>query len=75
MVEVPVHDIYGRAQSALANSPIFELRDLVVVHEEPDSLVLSGTVSSYYHKQMAQEVVRTVCQSLNVEVINSIEVK
>ena len=55
----------------MANSPIYELRDLQVEHHE-GALVISGAVSSFYHKQLAQEVVRSVCGS--IEVINSIHV-
>ncbi len=61
------------AQSALADSPIFDLRDLVV-EEGPDALVLRGSVASYYHKQMAQEVVRAVA-GREVDVVNSIAVR
>lgn len=53
----------------MANSPIYELRDLQVEHHD-GVLVISGAVSSFYHKQLAQEVVRSVCGS--IEVINSI---
>jgi len=61
------------AQSALADSAIFDLRDLVV-EQEHDALVLRGSVSSYYHKQMAQEVVRAVA-GREVDVVNAIEVR
>jgi uncharacterized NAD-dependent epimerase/dehydratase family protein len=42
------------------------------VEQTGEALVLSGLVSSYYHKQLAQEVVRAVAEGL--EVINSIHV-
>jgi hypothetical protein len=35
-------------------------------------LLISGCVSSYYHKQLAQEAVRAVAEELDV--VNSIEV-
>lgn len=60
-----------RAQTALTTSPIQALRD-VQVERNGGSLVLSGCVSSFYHKQLAQEIVRGVCQ--DVELINSIDV-
>ncbi len=60
------------AQSALSDSPIFDLRDLVV-EEGEDALVLRGSVSSFYHKQMAQELVRAVA-GREVDVVNSIDV-
>ena len=37
------------------------------------SMLLSGCVSSFYHKQLAQEVVRSVCS--DTMVINSIRVE
>jgi hypothetical protein len=76
MDPVPPKDVQPRAQSALSKSPIFELRDLRVEREN-GALVLSGVVSSFYHKQLAQEVVRTVCrqcQQAETELINSIRV-
>jgi len=36
-------------------------------------LLISGNVSSYYHKQLAQELVRSVCK--DSDVVNSIEVE
>jgi hypothetical protein len=71
MSEVSVVDVSERAQKALQCSPILRLRDLRVVHLG-HALLISGTVSSYYHKQLAQEVVRTVAEGLDV--INSIDV-
>jgi hypothetical protein len=37
-----------------------------------DDLIISGTVSCFYHKQLAQEVVRSVADGMGV--INSVEV-
>jgi len=64
-----------RAQMALANSPIYELRDLHVEHDpDRDVLVLSGSVSCFYHKQVAQEIVRAVCRDAELELVNAIRV-
>jgi hypothetical protein len=63
--------IQSRAAGALAKSPFHELRNLQV-EQHDDVLCISGTVSSFYHKQLAQEVVRTVCQG--IELINAIQV-
>jgi hypothetical protein len=60
-----------RAQKALTSSPIHALRDLHV-EQAGDSLVLSGRVGSFYHKQLAQEVVRSACHE--VELMNFIDV-
>lgn len=64
-------DVEIRAQLALSTSPIFLLRNLSVKRQER-GLVLSGRVSSYYFKQVAQELVRSVAS--DVQVTNSIEV-
>ena len=67
-----IDQLQPRAQAALTNSPVYELRDLQVKQHE-GALQISGCVSSFYHKQLAQEVVRSVCKG--IEVINSIRVK
>jgi osmotically-inducible protein OsmY len=72
MATISAQDVQSRAQTALANSPFYELRELQV-EQRDDMLLLSGAVSTFYHKQLAQEVVRSVCQG--VEVINSIRVR
>ena len=68
---VKVEDVQPRAQVALCASPIYALRELRV-EQTGDALLISGLVSSFYHKQLAQEVVRAVAEG--VEVINSIHV-
>lgn len=61
----------SEAAQALKQSPIPALRKLKV--EETDSvIVLSGSVSSYYHKQMAQETVMPVLN--NRELRNEVSV-
>lgn len=72
MVEMPARSVQPRAQTALANSPIQELRALDV-RQRNGTLVICGVVSSFYHKQLAQEVVRTVCRE--IELINSVQVR
>ena len=72
MPTIRANDVQPHAQTALAGSPIFELRDLRVEHRD-GTLLISGSVSSFYHKQLAQEVVRSVCEG--IEVANSIRVE
>ncbi len=72
MTTTSIDDLQPVAQTALSSSPIFELRDLRVEQHE-QTLLLLGAVSSFYHKQLAQEVVRAVCEG--IEVTNSIHVK
>ena len=66
-------DAQPRAQIALTNSPIQELRELRV-EREGAILILHGAVSSFYHKQLAQEAVRSVCNGA-IQVVNSIHVR
>ena len=63
-----------RAQTALQNSPIVELHDLRVEPRD-GTLVVSGNVSSFYHKQLAQEVVWALCREIGVELVNQIRVQ
>ena len=60
------------ARTALSSSPIYALRELQV-EKYDDSLLISGHVDSFYHKQLAQEVVRAVAK--DVRVVNSIDVE
>lgn len=71
MNENPLERAQPRAQSALASSSIFDLRDLRV-EQCDDALLISGSVSSFYHKQLAQELVRAVAHG--IPVVNSIQV-
>ena len=59
------------AQQALARSRIFDLRNLQV-DQDGDCVVLRGRVDSFYHKQLAQELVRASIDG--TEVINAITV-
>lgn len=69
MAVIADDEVLPRAQAALSSSPFYELRDLRV-ERHCDALLISGCVSSFYHKQLAQEVIRSVC--MDTEVINSI---
>jgi hypothetical protein len=70
--DVVLDDVRPRAQAALANSPFYELRELLVEARD-GALLISGRVTSFYHKQLAQEVVRSVCTG--AAVVNSINVE
>jgi hypothetical protein len=70
-IDVAGADVAKQARVALSRSRIFDLRRLNV-EEDGDSIVLRGRVSSYYHKQLAQEVVRNATDG--AEVINAIRV-
>jgi len=75
LADVSILDtLQPRAQAALRNSPVSELRKLRVDSCE-NGLVITGTVSSFYHKQLAQEVVRSVCRECEIDLNNSIRVR
>ena len=71
MSEKSLGGVEQRAQSALDSSPIFDLHHLRVERSGHD-LLITGSVSSYYHKQLVQEIVRSV--AMDMEVVNSVEV-
>lgn len=72
MADSGLNAVRPRAQAALANSPFYELRNLSVECRD-DAILISGRVTSFYHKQLAQEVVRCVCAE--IEVVNAIHVE
>jgi hypothetical protein len=71
MTEHVLAEVESRVQTALAASPIYALRELRVERQN-SSLRLYGLVASFYHKQLAQEMVRSLAG--NLEVINSVAV-
>jgi osmotically-inducible protein OsmY len=74
MQEASPTDVRPEAQQALADSPIHELRDLRV-EQQNGTLLIHGLVSSFYHKQLAQEVVRAVCREIEIELVNAVRVR
>ena len=64
-------DFASRAKAVLGRSRIFDLRALRV-EEADDCVVLRGSVDSFYHKQLAQELLKTEIDG--VEVVNEIHV-
>jgi hypothetical protein len=71
MAELKANELQPRAQEALQASPIYALRD-VRVEQTGKQLMLTGRVSSFYHKQMAQELVLALAE--DVEIVNTIHV-
>jgi osmotically-inducible protein OsmY len=72
MANLVTDDPLSRARVALSASPIYLLRQLDIKQVD-GALYLSGRVDSFYHKQLAQEVVRAVSGSLRV--VNSVRVE
>ena len=62
MPETATADVESRARRALAASPIYALRQLHVEHTSDGQLVVSGRVDTFYHKQLAQELLRGVAK-------------
>jgi len=71
MPVVTAKDVQVKAQQALSECTVYALRD-VVIERDGETLVLVGEVSSFYHKQLAQEIVRQSADG--VEVVNTINV-
>ena len=65
MTTPAMNDIRTRAQAALAESPLMVLRELKV--ETVDGvLMISGSVGSFYHKQVAQEMIRAIAGKVTI---------
>jgi hypothetical protein len=60
-----------RVKDALLRSKLGELHH-VVVESAGDSIALLGQASTFYHKQLAQELVR--CELGGQEIVNHIQV-
>jgi hypothetical protein len=71
MAETLFTDIVEQARARLNSSRIYVLRQLAVF-PDGDAIVVRGSVDSYYHKQLAQELVRMAVEG--IEVINDIAV-
>ena len=72
MASFEAKGIPQQARTALSNSPIHALRE-VSVELTAEAIVLSGRVETFYHKQLAQEIVRTVLR--DYPLVNSIHVE
>lgn len=71
MAQTLLSDAASLAKAALGRSQIFDLRRLIV-EQDGDCVVLRGRVDSFYHKQLAQELVRASIDG--TEVVNAISV-
>lgn len=72
MSEQTVDTAAERAQVALSMSPVHALHQLHV-EEHDGALLISGSVDSFYHKQLAQEAVRCVVNGSSIN--NTISVR
>lgn len=73
-IDVVSESVRHEAQAALHASPFYDLRELRVEETDDRRLILRGMVSSFYHKQLAQEVVLGLAKSRGYRVTNAIEV-
>jgi hypothetical protein len=70
-METNQQEVAEAATAMLANSSIRELRQLRV-DRSANELQLIGRVSSFYHKQLAQETVRPIAAGM--QVVNNVDV-
>ena len=70
-METTQNDAAQAATLVLAASSVGDLRQIRVDGHD-NSIELSGTVRSFYHKQLAQEAVRTV--AAGKQVVNRVSV-
>jgi len=61
-----------KARAALQASPVFALQHLKVEAAE-ERLIISGKVNCFYHKQLAQEIVRHAVEGIRVTNTISVE--
>lgn len=71
MLSLKTEEACVKAQAALIGNPVPALRKLRVDGAE-SALTIRGEVDSYYHKQLAQEVVRV--QSPGWTIVNAVVV-
>jgi hypothetical protein len=62
------------AQTALRTSPFYDLRELKIEELDDQRLIIRGMVGSFYHKQLAQEVVLGFAKNRSYRVVNAVEV-
>ncbi len=70
-MESTQHDVAQAASLVLANSSVRDLRQIRVDRNE-NQIQLTGTVRSFYHKQLAQETIRQVTGGM--QVVNHVDV-
>ena len=71
-METNQQQVAEAAVAVLANSSIRELRQLRV-DRSANELQLIGKVSSFYHKQLAQETVRPIAAGMRL--VNRVDVR
>jgi osmotically-inducible protein OsmY len=69
--ELEAEELLAKVQEALNNSTLRGLRHLKV-EQRDGSLLICGAVTSFYHKQMAQEIVLALAGTITV--LNQVEV-
>ncbi len=67
-----ITSICCQAQQALADCSFYDLRSLHV-DQDRGQLLITGRVGTYFLKQQAQEVVRSVASGL--QLVNTVEVR
>ena len=73
MLKPTLQNVKSRAEAALEESPIHTLRG-VTVEQRGETITLCGCVDTFYHKQLAQELVRAIADDCDCAVVNSLDV-
>ncbi len=71
MFSIVPSDTLARARAALSKSRIRDLRRLTLAQDD-DRIVVRGRVSSYYHMQLAKQLLRS--ELGDVSVVNEMQV-
>jgi hypothetical protein len=71
MIDAGSSNLIAKVRKVLSESPIWELRQLQV-EQKGETVYLHGRVCSFYHKQLAQEVILRATRELPL--VNEISV-
>lgn len=72
MIDAGSSHVITKVRKVLSESPIWELRQLEV-EQKGETVYLQGRVRSFYHKQLAQEVILRATRELPL--INEVHVE
>ena len=65
------HSLHDLIRGAMSRSPFLDGRQLKI-DVQPEAVVISGVVGTYYQKQMAQELIRPLLGNMALQ--NQVEV-
>ena len=74
MLKPALLDLKSRVEEALEQSSIHALRDLTV-EQRGETLTLRGSVTTFYHKHLAQELIRAITEDCRCNLVNAVAVE